>query len=296
MSREVKNLVSISVVFALGMFVFAGIAGAAVVGPYTVDANTLHLWHLDEAAGTGTAADVVGTANMGWVSGDATQGASTYAGFGSSILAGAGGCAGYSNTSIATAQSDYQGGNYGAFTYEAMVNVSTLTGAYQSIFTREGDVHDRCFQFRITDTGGLQFAPVQGGTITTVAIPTTGADAFVANEWFHTAVTGDGAGNLALYWTRVSDSATEANLIGTGSFAGFSDAQNGETAIGEQDRGFGDIRGLPILGSIDEVRVSSIARGADDMLFATVVPEPSTLALLATGLFGLLCYAWKKRK
>jgi hypothetical protein len=26
------------------------------------------------------------------------------------------------------------------------------------------------------------------------------------------------------------------------------------------------------------------------------VPEPSTLALLATGLFGLLCYAWRKRK
>ena len=27
-----------------------------------------------------------------------------------------------------------------------------------------------------------------------------------------------------------------------------------------------------------------------------VVPEPSTLALLATGLIGLLCYAWRKRK
>ncbi len=29
---------------------------------------------------------------------------------------------------------------------------------------------------------------------------------------------------------------------------------------------------------------------------STVVPEPSTLALLATGLIGLLCYAWRKRK
>ena len=28
----------------------------------------------------------------------------------------------------------------------------------------------------------------------------------------------------------------------------------------------------------------------------TLVPEPSMLALLATGLIGLLCYAWRKRK
>ena len=27
-----------------------------------------------------------------------------------------------------------------------------------------------------------------------------------------------------------------------------------------------------------------------------VVPEPSTLALLVSGLIGLLCYAWRKRK
>ena len=29
---------------------------------------------------------------------------------------------------------------------------------------------------------------------------------------------------------------------------------------------------------------------------AMTIPEPSTLALLAAGLAGLLCYAWRKRK
>ncbi len=31
-------------------------------------------------------------------------------------------------------------------------------------------------------------------------------------------------------------------------------------------------------------------------VFGAAVPEPSTLVLLATGLLGLLCYAWRKRK
>jgi hypothetical protein len=31
-------------------------------------------------------------------------------------------------------------------------------------------------------------------------------------------------------------------------------------------------------------------------VYTTAIPEPGTLALLAAGLIGLLCYAWRKRK
>jgi hypothetical protein len=34
----------------------------------------------------------------------------------------------------------------------------------------------------------------------------------------------------------------------------------------------------------------------DNLTLSSAIPEPSSLALLAMGIFGLLCYAWRKRK
>lgn len=53
-----------------------------------------------------------------------------------------------------------------------------------------------------------------------------------------------------------------------------------------------------ITGGIDEARVFTFQPGAfrvSDLGFEQA-PEPSTIVILTTGLFGLLAYAWRKRK
>jgi hypothetical protein len=62
--------------------------------------------------------------------------------------------------------------------------------------------------------------------------------------------------------------------------------------------GAGTISGLNRFvwgASASDVSMNADARWSAVSL-TTTVPEPSTVALLATGLFGLLAYAWRKRK
>ncbi|MCG2684735.1 MAG: LamG domain-containing protein [Planctomycetales bacterium] len=52
-------------------------------------------------------------------------------------------------------------------------------------------------------------------------------------------------------------------------------------------------------GKLDEIAIFGSALSAADVTAiynASLVPEPSTVVLLVTGLIGLLCYAWKKRR
>jgi len=59
----------------------------------------------------------------------------------------------------------------------------------------------------------------------------------------------------------------------------------------------------PYDGLLDDVQIYDEVLTADQIASlhanpgsTAEVPEPSTLVMLAAGLFGLLCYAWRKRK
>lgn len=266
-------------------------AQAAITGPYTVDSDTLHLWQFDKDA-TASPSNSLDTVSPGGVNvsnqSGATWGNSSFAGFdragntsaaANSIIRSS---AGTASTLTAPA------GAGGAYTYEAIINIATTSGS-QQIFAMDGNggLSDRPFFFRIVN-GELSLQNIANGNVDNrVDIPTTGDDAFVANEWFHVAVAYDGnegvAGNLEFYWTRVDDSRTEANLIGTGTGVDMSTTATAVYGIGNAFRTVGGGVTSNLEGSIDEVRISGIARGADQFIF---VPEPSSLAFL--GLGGLL--------
>lgn len=282
-----------------------GSARAALVTYSAADSNTKHLWHFDEASGATATADAVGSGFALTASNSATLGAPSFSGFGN-----AGSAAGSASTQAFTG-SAITPANFtsaaGAFSIDAMVNLAALpAGTTQQIATMEGNNGAaRTFQFRLNTTSGgvttLEFLNVSTGQTTglTALVPTTGANAFAANTWFHAAVTYNGAegtaNNLKLFWTKVDPTVTQANEIDTGlQMNGDLLSTNSDTlVIGNTGRGPGGAgSGVNSLdGLIDEVRFSSIDRAPTDFIFA---PEPGSIALLGLGGVGLL--ARRRRK
>ncbi len=272
---------------------------APALTPYVADDATLHLWHLDEPAPPFNDSGNSPLPLSGLLNG-ATPGLPSLEGFGSAVSfnwnpANEGGSTHpYGPILLAKPALDSGPkdnvawpfpimGDDGAFTMEAIVKLDLLPsdspGFAADIVTMDEDVQsNRVFLFRIEKPGFLSFVPilgdaVRGGGLAT--IPTTGPHAMNTRDWFHVAVTYDGnenvTDNLKLYWTRISAGAELANQIGRGTLSMDLRRELGDFALGNSGKinSLGPFEFFP--GLIDEVRISSIARGPQDFFF--VSPE-----------------------
>ena len=298
----------------------------AAILPYTADTATLHLWHFDElatpcvdaAAGGTNLAYMINGASLGNPSySDSTVNFTNCISFGTLSTPGAvifpSGSGNVGNAIPFT----YAGAN-GAFTYEAMVHVefnptnnySARNQPFQIMDCDADSAGTRVFQFRLDPVGlvlsgfnrntnivGIEF--INGtATVAVAPIPTNGLDAIVSNAWFHVAVTYNGSANttsnLLFYWTLVEPTRTNADCVyGTNMTASLPGTSTDTTifSVGNSARNPSGGTGADtanFLGKIDEVRISSVARTAGEMLFApsgiTITSQPSpTNQIVAIG-------------
>ena len=278
---------------------------ASITGPYVVDSNTLLLFHLDEASpATVTAKLGNASGGNGYAVNESSAtstpaqvtgclGGAAYSGFGQAAVFDSttkiigwdynnngafNGASGNTSTTVDEAVgSVFNMSGFTAsptpFTVECMLycTLATLSGSTQDMVTTDGGASARGMRFCINGTT-LQFEAQAATTplFITAPIPTSGSHAYVANTWFHAAVTYDGA-TARLYWTKVDPTVTAANqLTSTGTInttsypSSYGTTAHGNFTIGGENRGS---NGEPFIGRIDEVRISNIARSASQFIF-----------------------------
>ncbi len=266
--------------------------------PYTVDANTLHLWHLD--AIFPPAVDAVGgDTPLTSLANGATLWAPSLPGFGTGLDTSAN--RGTANGALLSALPLANGpdddssliytGADGAFTFEAIVRpgfdplaVQPAGGlsAPMQIVSGDGEDGQRVWQFRIiprTATNGaaapaLEFININNGTdVQTMTTPlpvSDDPDAIQQGQWYHVAVAYNGTEatpeNLRFYWTRLDPSRTQARQLAAHQMTLDLVLAAPDFVIGNEGRSTGGSTDN-FVGVIDEVRISSIARSASQFLF-----------------------------
>jgi hypothetical protein len=186
--------------------------------------------------------------------------------------------------------------NTGAFTFEAMVkfNVNPLAPPNQLEIVcgdQPGAIAQRGWQYRINTGGRMEFNLLGGNGADndlTAALPPSGPNAAVAGQWYHVAVTctgnsptnGDTPNVVKFYWTLLDAFRTNADLLATftmtRSLNGTASLGAGTVqpalGIGGSGRkittgGNGVANGEGLIGNVDEVRISGIARQSNQMAF-----------------------------
>jgi hypothetical protein len=291
--------------WAVLLFVSSLLSAAnAAVAPYAPDAHTVYLFHLDEAGGssaTNSAPAALGVKLVAFdgnnFAGDGVNQSPAPTVLGASGFAGFGNCAnlGASDLGLGLDANDDGGfqlddgspvsndrlpthsffGPGNEFTLEALINLPSITGGNRQIIATDHggpDNTNRGLQFRITGTGQLEFNFVGVNTSSvTVPIPTVGPQAFAANEWFHVALVYDGT-HASFFWTSLDSGATSANRLGDPVAEDVDVNDAALLVIGNEGRAVGTTGATEgLLGSIDEVRISNVARATNEFVFRSVV-------------------------
>jgi hypothetical protein len=181
-------------------------------------------------------------------------------------------------------------GTNGAFTFEALVRadfgptnlaVAPDTLRVMQIISADAEETIRLFQFRVLwnmvndPNPRLQFVNINpaapGSQVLEAALPRTGSNALAQGNWYHVAVTYNGqpntTNNFRFYWTRAETNRTQADLLASLRMTNSLPVGSGDWGMGNEGRASGGAEGNWV-GLIDEVRLSSVARGPDEFIFS----------------------------
>lgn len=276
--------------------------------PYLPDVNTRALWHFDEASGATSSADAAGGTTLAAIRDGATLGNASFAGFGlaASTYDSGPGATLAANPSGIPGRNAYLGplplvngtgdnstlnftGADGAFTIEALLRVdfdpasqavAPDTGRAMQIVSADAEETVRLFQFKLGWSGVNDPTPditfINIGTpiqTITAPLPVSGPNAIASNGWYHVAVTYNGLANTAdnfkFYWTKVESNRTQADLLASLTMTNDLPTGSADWTIGNDGRATGG-SDQNWVGLIDEVRLSSVARQANQFVFGGI--------------------------
>jgi hypothetical protein len=262
----------------------AALTAQGAVVPYSSDANTLHLYHADDA--TTPLADSAGSLPLYDWGSRGTFGVDSVAGLSKAY------------ESSTTLNSDLQSigdigwtnelmGTDGAFTWDMALRPDEAANSGAGIqMLMQNSSNQMQLKLNYAASGDLfltMWDGVNSATLFYLQLDTAtlGGNEYAANEWFHLGVTYDGTSAGKVYWTKLDAGYTgTANELASFSMSDMVPADN-YLGIG----GIANLGGSVFNGAIDEIRISDIARDSNEFM---AIPEPGTLGLVISAGIGLL--------
>jgi hypothetical protein len=272
---------------SLGLGLAAGPASAAIT-PYTPDAQTAVLYHLDEATGaysTGSYIDDSSANNLDLrsPSGD------------SSPFLGVAGPSGLGTAATLTTDttrafrfgSDDIGDNlsFDQFTIEAWVRNPSGTNPAVFYVQDSGAAQRVFFRLNQTTAGAAVQLVYNNATTGTTTLTSSTRTVLAPDAWYHVAVTYDDQGDTAAGDSVVTfylTPETSSDRVEVGSFTGRADLKP-LSGSGELLEIGGSGGNNELGGDLDEVRYSNVVRDSFNL-----IPEPGSLALVSLGALMLV--------